>query len=266
MAASAKSRRRSSSNSASSVDTRSFAREAMAHFSAQLALNEAVMERVTARLVKDVRAGRSLLVFGSGHSALFPLELYHRAGGASFVIPLVSDCLLPSSGPPLVRRLERTAGIASPILSRALPRRGEMLWLASQSGINSAVVDLALEARNRGLFTVAFTSLSHSKAVPSRHPSGKRLFEVCHEVVDLGGRPGDALIPLGPPGKDQLRAGPFSTLSSIMLSHSIMVAACAKLEKAGIRCVYTSVNTPEGEARNRAIEKKAAIRDPLLRE
>ena len=83
-----------------------------------------------------------------------------------------------------------------------------MVWIASQSGINGAVVDFALEARKRGLHTVAFTSVAHSSAVASRHGSGKRLFEVCDDVVDFGGFRGDASVQVA----GELFAGPLSTL------------------------------------------------------
>jgi uncharacterized phosphosugar-binding protein len=253
------------------ITVQSYSQKALPHLQDAISRNLEVMERLRARLVGDVQGGRSLLVFGSGHSALFPMELYHRAGGASFVIPLVADYLLPTAGPPVVRLLERTAGAATPVLNLVEPKPGEMLWLASQSGINASVVDLALEARRRGLFTVAFTSRAHSSAVASRHSSGKRLFEVCDETVDLGGFRGDACVPLaeaGAPageGGGGLAAGPLSSLTAMLLGHSILVAACAELEAQGVRCVYTSVNTPEGEARNRGIEELAARRDILLR-
>jgi len=239
----------------------SYGELALAHLQAILKQNAPVMEKLAEKLVVDVKAGRSLLVFGSGHSSIFPMELYHRAGGASFIIPLVADYLLPTAGPPVVRMFERTPGAANPLLNRVGAVPGEMLWMASQSGINGAGVELALEAKRRGLFTVAFTSVAHSSAVTSRHPSGKRLFEVCDETVDLGGKPGDALLDLG----GGTMAGPVSTLGTVMLGHSIVTTACGKLEQEGIRCVYTSVNTPEGEKRNAAMEQKAALRDVLLR-
>jgi uncharacterized phosphosugar-binding protein len=243
-------------------DTLSYGRIAIPHLEELLARNSGTMERVASRLARDVTAGRSLFAFGSGHSAIFAMEVYHRAGGASFVIPLVADYLLPSAGPPVVRVFERTPGAANALLSRAQPAAGEMLWIASQSGINGAVVDFALAAkREYGLRTVAFTSIPHSSAVKSRHPSGKRLFEVCDEVLDLGGVVGDACVPLG----GGVMAGPLSTLGATFLAHSVLVAACARLEAAGTRCVYTSVNTPEGEKRNRALERRAAARDVLLR-
>ena len=243
------------------ITVTSYASVALPHLESIVKKNEAVMQRLADRLVADVQAGRSLLVFGSGHSSMFPMELYHRAGGASFVIPLVAEYLLPTAGPPVVRMFERTPGAANVLLNRIQPKSGEMLWMASQSGINGAGVDLAIEAKKRGLFTVAFTSVVHSSAVKSRHPSGKRLFEVCDEVVDLGGKVGDAALEIA----DQVSAGPLSTLGTVMLGHSIVIAAAARLEQSGTRCVYTSVNTPEGEVRNQDLEKQAQIRDILLR-
>jgi uncharacterized phosphosugar-binding protein len=96
--------------------------------------------------------------------------------------------------------------------------------------------------------------------VASRHPSGKRLFEVCDETVDLGGFRGDACVEIA----DGVTAGPLSMLGSVFLGHSILVAACAELESRGVRCTYTSVNTPEGEERNKELERVASERDPLL--
>ncbi len=240
---------------------RSYSTVAVSHLARAVDRNEKVMDELVSLVVSDVKAGKSLFAFGSGHAAIFTMELYHRAGGCSFLIPVFADYLLPTAGPPVVRVLERTAAAANMMLARAQPKPGEMIWIASQSGINTAVVDFALEAKRLGLFTVAFTSVEHSSQVPSRHSSGKRLYEVCDRTVDLGGFRGDACLDLAP----DVRGGPLSSLTSILLGHSILTAACARLEADGIRCTYTSVNTPEGEARNKSIEKQAMIRDPLLR-
>jgi uncharacterized phosphosugar-binding protein len=240
----------------------SYEKRALAHLSQITTANKKTIDSLSKRLAKDVKTGKSLFVFGSGHSSIFPMELYHRAGGASFVIPLFADFLLPTAGPPVVRVLERTPAIANVLLARTEPKKGEMIWFCSQSGINPAVVDLALEAKRRGMFTVAFTSRVHSSAVKSRHASGKRLFEVCDVTVDLGGEVGDAAIQLT---KD-VKAGPLSSLGAILLGNAIIVKTASLLEKAGHRCIYTSVNTPEGEGRNKKLERDAAKRDPLLRD
>lgn len=240
---------------------KTYASRALPHLEQTLDQNAAVLEKISNRLVEDVSQGRSLFVFGSGHSAILTQEIYHRAGGPSFVIPLIADFLLPSAGPPVVRLFERTPESALTLLNRAQPREGEMIWLVSQSGINSAVVELALDAKKRKLHTVAFTSVIHSQGVPARHPSGKKLFEVCDEVVDWGGAVGDASLPV----QANLSVGPLSTLSGVFLAHSVLSLTMQRLEQKGVHCVYTSVNTPEGEKRNRDLEQKAQVRDPLLR-
>jgi len=244
-----------------SVSVRSYAEAALPHLQQVLDTNEAVLETVSRELIALVRQGKSLLVFGSGHSAILTQEVYHRAGGPSFVLPLVAEFLLPVAGPPVVRALERTSGVTPYLLERAEAQSGEMLWIMSQSGINHASIEIALEAKKRGLKVVAFTSKVHSQAVKSRHPSGQRLFEVADQVVDLGGNVGDASIQL----TETVRGGPLSSLTAVFLAHSILAHACAELESNGVRCVYTSVNTPEGEKRNRDLELSARRRDWLLR-
>lgn len=226
--------------------------------------NELVLRRIAYRLVERVREGKFLLVAGSGHSAIFAMELYHRAGGPSFVLPVVSEKVLPLFGPALAREAERRAESMIPALMRMKPVSGEMLWICSQSGINASIVELALEAKRLGLEVVAFTSVAHSSSVASRHPSGKKLMDLCDELVDLGGVPGDALLPLAGSASGSGSVGPLSTLSALLQAHAILVEACLELEASGTRCVYTSVNTSGGEQRNRALEEAAAVRDDRL--
>lgn len=243
------------------VTVRTYAATALPHLESVLGKNTSAMERLVSRIVGDVKKKRSLFVFGSGHSALLTMEVFHRAGGPSFVVPICADYLLPTAGPSVVRLMERTPGGAVVMLERAQPQKGEMIWLVSQSGINPAIIEMGLEARRRKLHVVAFTSTVHSRGVASRHPSKKRLFEICDELVDLGGEVGDASVQF----TKGVKGGPLSTLTAVFLAHSILTTACAELESSGVRCTYVSVNTPEGELRNRGLEKTARIRDPLLR-
>lgn len=226
--------------------------------------NEPVLKRIASRVVEKVRAGNFLLVAGSGHSAIFAMELYHRAGGPSFVLPVVPEKVLPLFGPALAREAERKADSMLPALMRMKPKAGEMLWICSQSGINASIVELALEAKRLGLEVVAFTSVAHSSSVASRHSSGKKLMDASDEVVDLGGVPGDALIPLAGKATGLGSVGPFSTLSAMLQAHAILSEACLELEAAGTRCVYTSVNTAGGEQRNQELEAAASLRDDRL--
>lgn len=235
---------------------------ALAHLSQILALNDAALAREVTHLTAAVARGEKLWIFGSGHSSILGMELFHRAGAPAFVLPVVWEGLLPTSGPTFVRRLERSPELAAALLDRHALVPGETLWIISQSGINALGVELAGLARARGQRVVAFTSLVHSKAVASRHASGKKLFEICDAVIDLGGQVGDAAVDL--PG-GAAPVGPLSTLGAVFLAHTLLVEVSRALEAQGIACAYTSVNTPQGDAKNQALEKAASARSPLLR-
>lgn len=243
------------------IDLNSYYGALAKHLESVIKDNFQSLEAVSIKLVKCIKSGGSLLTFGSGHSAGFATELYHRAGGPSFVIPIFSDFLLPTVGPSIARKIERTPGLTNSLLARVSPIKNDMLWVMSQSGINSSSIDMVLEAKKYGITTVAFTSVVHSKAVKSRHESQKKLFEIADHVIDLGGAVGDACLEVA----QGIWAGPLSTVLATTAAHSILVKVMSELESAGISCVYTSVNTPDGEARNLSLEKKASVRDWLLR-
>lgn len=71
-----------------------------------------------------------------------------------------------------------------------------MLVIVSNSGRNALPVEMALEARGRGIATIAVTSLEHSRAVAPRRPGGQRLYEICDVVIDNCGVAGDAAVEL----------------------------------------------------------------------
>ncbi|GAB3939871.1 hypothetical protein GCM10027614_22680 [Micromonospora vulcania] len=68
--------------------------------------------------------------------------------------------------------------------------------VASQSGINGSVVELAALVTERGHPLIAVTSVEHTARVAPRHPSGQRLADLADVVLDNGAPYGDALLPL----------------------------------------------------------------------
>src|SRR4051812_39541350 len=144
-------------------------------------------------VVDSVDAGGILYVFGSGHSSILVEEAFHRAGGLIPVYPVLHTFLTPHTTPKISGKLERLEGMGEVLFVRSGARRGDMMWIASNSGINAAAIEMAMAAKSAGVQTVAFTNLSHSKSVATRHGSGKKLFEICDFVLDNCCPPGDAL-------------------------------------------------------------------------
>lgn len=146
---------------------------------------------------------------------------------------------------------ERLPGLGNVVIANTGIGTGDVLFVASNSGRNCAVIDAALEAKKRGAITVAITSLNHSTQVASRHSSGLNLYQVCDYVLDNGGELGDASVEL--PGMDQ-KIAPTSSVIDITLVNLILVNTVELLlQKGVIPPVFMSANTDAGDEVNKAV-------------
>ena len=140
------------------------------------------------------------------------------------------------------------------------PQSGGVLFLFSNSGRNTVPVDMAVEAKKRGVTVICITNLNHSRSVASRHPSGKKLYEVCDIVIDNCGAIGDAAIDVG-----GLVCGPTSTVVGAAILQSIVCGAVLRIQSAGLKPeVFSSSNVDGGDAINEAYIQKYRSRIRML--
>lgn len=200
-----------------------------------------------------------LHLFGSGHSQIIAMEMERRAGG---LVP-VSSMEDPAFG-----WAEQIPGYGTRLIERYLFRfqakPGEFVIVISNSGKNASPLEVAWEARERGFKVVAVTSLDMSKQAKSLHPSGQRLFEMAHFVLDNGGIPGDAAIDL--PGSN-IRVGPTSTMTGALLLNLLHVEIIDNLVEMEVDPlpVLVSQNLPHGAEHNQRLCEKYRhrIRRPI---
>ncbi|MEF9968206.1 MAG: SIS domain-containing protein [Longicatena sp.] len=138
------------------------------------------------------RNGKTFYVSGSGHSHGVAEELYGRAGGLAFSVPILTSELTLTEHPTKSTFIERLAGYATILVDLYKIGEGDVVLIASNSGRNAYPVELAIEAKKRGAKVIAMTSMAHSTQVSSRDKSGKRLFEVADIVIDTCGEVGDS--------------------------------------------------------------------------
>jgi len=223
----------------------------------------ATIDKAARLATESLLADGVLHVFGSGHSHAVAEEAFHRAGGLVPVNLIQESFLTPQTPPSISGQLERVPGIARVLVEAFDLRRGEVLVVISNSGINAVPVEMALEARERGLQVVAITSLGHSQQSASRHPSGRRLFEAADVVIDNGAPPGDAAVAY--PGS-AVRVGAVSQVAGAYIMNSLVCRVVELfLERGQTPPVYLSANVSGGDQHNRALEARYRPRIRLLR-
>lgn len=206
-----------------------------------------------ARLMADmIESKRNIFVFGCSHAGILAQEVFYRTGGLAVINPIFfSGFSLDTKPITMTSALERISGLGITILKQNHVQKGDLLIIHSVSGRNHVPVEMAAEAKKMGINTVCLTNLDYSRNVTSRHPSGKRLFEVCDIVIDNCGEVGDAAISLqGLPEK----IGPTSTAVGVALINAIIIEAVENLIERGIvPPVFMSANLDGGDAHNERI-------------
>jgi len=214
------------------------------------------------RLAETIAAGGIVHAFGSGHSAMLAQEIFHRAGGLAPINAML-DINLTIFGTSRPGLLERQEGYAASLFTSYDVRPGEVLLVISNSGINPVPIEVALHARDQGVFTIAVGSAAAYADAPSRHSSGKRLFDVADVVLDTRVPAGDALQPIGETG---VTVGAASTILGAALLNALVIATAEALAKRGSEIpAFVSQNLPEGDEANAALLERYRSRIPLMK-
>jgi len=158
--------------------------------------------------------------FGSGHSHIIGMELFTRASGLANVNAILDDLVLPTSGARRGGEIERISGLADILWDKYKIGPSDLMIIISNSGRNAMPIEMALRAKKEGLKVIAITSLTQSKSYPSRHHSGKKLYELADLVLDNQIPSGDGLMEI-----DGKLIGPGSSIAGMLLVNTITTEA-----------------------------------------
>ena len=203
---------------------------------------------IAGKCAEAIYKEKLLYFFGTGHSHMICEEPFYRAGGLASIYPILEPSFMLHEGASKSSCYERVQNSGTVAVAQSGIGKGDVLFVISNSGRNCAPIDAAIEGKRRGAVTVAITSLRHSGSVASRHPNGKRLFEVCDYCLDNGGEPGDASVSLE--GMNQ-KIGPTSSIIDMVMVNLVIVETVRKLLQKGIKPpVFISANVDNGEEIN----------------
>lgn len=182
-----------------------------------------LIEKACSVMAETLKNGGMIYTFGTGHAHLLSLEIFYRAGGPVKVYPILDEKLMLHISASDSTQWERTKDYAKELLKNYPVKKGDTVLIFSNSGRNSAPVEMALEVKKLGAAAIAITNLKHSSSSTSRNEYGLRLFEAADIAIDNMGEIGDACLDT-PSGR---KIGPTSTA----VGAALLQAMCCRAEE-----------------------------------
>ena len=216
--------------------------------------------RGAAEMMADtIECKRWVHTFGCGHATLPIEEMYPRIGGFVGFHPMIELPLTfftRITGEMGVRQfvfLERVEGYGIEIMKGYDFDKRDIMWLFSHSGINNVNIDVALEARKKGMKVIVFGSAAAAAGRKSRHSSGKTIFDLADVVVDTCAPLEDASVHLkNHPDK----IGPVSTMAFITCVWMTITTVAEILAERGVRLyIHPSHNVPGNEGARERLDE-----------
>jgi uncharacterized phosphosugar-binding protein len=208
------------------------------HLTSVVQGQEEVITQASQWLADTIINDKIIHAFGTGHSHMMALELFVRAGGLANVNAMLDSMVMTSEGARRSAEIERIPGLAKIIWDQHTIDKEDVIIVVSNSGRNAMPIEMAMIAREFGLKVIAITSLEQSKKYPSRHQSGKKLYEVADLVIDNRVPSGDGILNI-----DGNQTGASSTMSGVFIVNLIACEAMQIASSKGTRLpIYFSQN------------------------
>ncbi len=199
-------------------------------------------------MADTIEKERWVHTFGCGHATLPIEEMYPRIGGFVGFHPMIE---LPLTfftnivGGMSVQQfvfLERVEGYGKEIMKGWNFDTDDCMWIFSHTGINAVNIDVAQEARSKGMKVIVYGSAAEAAGKKTRHSCGKTLFELADIVVDTCVPANDASVPL----KNHMdKVGPVSTMGFITTVWMTVTTVAEILAERGVKLyIHPSHNIP----------------------
>lgn len=215
-----------------------------------------------AHLMKDTLINDGLIyVFGSGHSQIFSIEMFYRAGGLVPVNPMLEASVAMNTGT-MTSEYERVTGIGTKIFEKSGMKEGDTLIVVSHSGRNPMPIELARAASKAGIKVITIVSSEFMKGVSSREASGKFVKDYAEIVIDNHCIYGDAVLEFD--GLDMKAVGTSSILSITILESMVANTIELCLEEGYTPPIWVSGNVDDGDKKNNENYLKFRSRIPFL--
>jgi uncharacterized phosphosugar-binding protein len=195
------------------------------------------IEQAAQRCANTIVHDGLVFCWGGGHSRMSVEEMFPRIGSYPGFYPMVELALtfytnfVGADGLPQSFFLERQEKYAEAVLANYEFGPYDSLICFSSTGINGLVIEMALQAKARGMPVMAVTSVAHAQATVSRHSSGKKLLEVADVIIDNCTPAGDAVIELE---GLKYRVSPTSTIGAVAVVNALKARTAELMLERGV--------------------------------
>jgi uncharacterized phosphosugar-binding protein len=149
--------------------------------------------------------------------------------------------------------LERAEGYGVEIMKGYNFDPRDTMWIFSHSGINNVNIDVAIEAKKKGMKVIAYGSAAEAKGKKTRHSSGKTIFDVADLVVDSCAPLADASVTLK---NHQDKVGPISTMAFVTCVWMTVTTVAEILADRGAKLyIHPSHNAPGDNTSNQRLDE-----------
>jgi uncharacterized phosphosugar-binding protein len=202
------------------------------------------LERAAELLAGTIDEDQLVHVIGTGgHSNIGAWEMFCRAGGLKCINAILDPGLSIQDGARRSSVIERQSGYGAAILEAWDVHDGSII-IINPYGMNAVTIDVALEARRRGIPSIGVSSRAHGEGIPvrhpARHPSGKNLCDVVDIHVDCHMPFGDTVLAF-----EDLEV-PVAPVSTILMCFAVNLIVIKTVEK----CLEKGIEPPLGVSGN----------------
>lgn len=215
------------------------------------------LHKASRLIAQAIENHHALFVFGASHAGILSMELFYRSGGLVMANPIFApDLMLDARPVTLTTDMERLEGYGNILLNQSKIKNEDILILHSVSGRNAVSIDMALEAKKRGISVIVITNVGYSAQLSSRHASGLKLMDTADVLIDNCGDFEDSSIEIE--GTSQ-KMGPTSTVIGAYIVNSLAMLCAEELIRKGIEVpIYHSANMEGGDVFNETLMRRYA--------
>ena len=194
------------------------------------------IETAAQRCAAAIASEHLVHLFGSGHSRMAVEEIWPRYGSFPGFHPIVELSLtfhnqvVGANGQRQAMFVENTPGFARAILRNFQLHPQDVMIVFSTSGTSVVPVEIAMQSRASGLFTIGVLSVEHCRRAEAKQPEGKKLLDACDLLLDNCAPPGDSAVRV--PHLDQ-PVGPTSTIGNTVIANALKCRVAELLAEAG---------------------------------